>query len=47
VRFAHFFIDRPVFASVLSILTIIVGSLAICSHAGRAVPGDRAADRSS
>jgi HAE1 family hydrophobic/amphiphilic exporter-1 len=29
VRFAHFFIDRPVFASVLSIITVIVGSLAI------------------
>jgi multidrug efflux pump len=29
VRFAHFFIDRPVFASVLSIVTIIVGALAI------------------
>jgi multidrug efflux pump len=29
VRFAHFFIDRPVFASVLSIVTIIVGGLAI------------------
>jgi hydrophobe/amphiphile efflux-1 (HAE1) family protein len=29
VKFAHFFIDRPVFASVLSIVTIIVGALAI------------------
>src|SRR5688572_20482333 len=29
MRFAHFFIDRPVFAAVLSIVTIIVGALAI------------------
>jgi hydrophobe/amphiphile efflux-1 (HAE1) family protein len=29
MKFAHFFIDRPVFASVLSILTVIVGALAI------------------
>jgi hydrophobe/amphiphile efflux-1 (HAE1) family protein len=29
VKFAHFFIDRPVFASVISIVTIICGALAI------------------
>src|SRR5207302_7207492 len=29
VNFAHFFIDRPVFASVISIVTVIVGGLAI------------------
>src|SRR5678816_4566293 len=29
VKFAHFFIDRPVFASVISIVTIICGVLAI------------------
>jgi multidrug efflux pump len=29
VKFAHFFIDHPVFASVLSIVTIIVGGIAI------------------
>ncbi len=29
MKFAHFFIDRPVFAAVLSIVTIIVGALAI------------------
>ncbi len=28
MRFAHFFIDRPVFAAVLSIVTVIVGALA-------------------
>jgi hydrophobe/amphiphile efflux-1 (HAE1) family protein len=29
VRFAHFFIERPVFAAVLSIVTLIVGGIAI------------------
>ncbi|HKQ48286.1 MAG TPA: multidrug efflux RND transporter permease subunit [Phycisphaerae bacterium] len=29
MRFAHFFIDRPVFASVLSIVILVVGGLAI------------------
>ncbi|HEY3242337.1 MAG TPA: multidrug efflux RND transporter permease subunit, partial [Phycisphaerae bacterium] len=29
MRFAHFFIDRPVFAAVLSIVAVIVGALAI------------------
>jgi hydrophobe/amphiphile efflux-1 (HAE1) family protein len=29
MRFAHFFIERPVFAAVLSIVTIIVGGIAI------------------
>ena len=28
MRFSHFFVDRPIFASVLSILIIIVGSIA-------------------
>ncbi|NEH83028.1 MULTISPECIES: efflux RND transporter permease subunit [Rhizobium] len=28
MRFAHFFIDRPIFASVISLLLIIVGSIA-------------------
>ncbi len=28
MRFAHFFVDRPIFASVLSILLLIVGSIA-------------------
>jgi hydrophobe/amphiphile efflux-1 (HAE1) family protein len=31
VRFAHFFIDRPVFAAVLSIVTVIVGAVAAFS----------------
>src|SRR5207244_1722702 len=29
MRFAHFFIDRPVFAAVLSVVTVVVGTLAI------------------
>jgi hydrophobe/amphiphile efflux-1 (HAE1) family protein len=29
MRFAHFFIDRPVFAVVISIVTVIVGALAL------------------
>ncbi|HZZ44152.1 MAG TPA: multidrug efflux RND transporter permease subunit [Tepidisphaeraceae bacterium] len=29
MRFAHFFIERPVFAGVLSIVTIIIGAIAI------------------
>jgi hypothetical protein len=28
VRFPHFFIDRPIFAAVLSILVVIVGAIA-------------------
>jgi HAE1 family hydrophobic/amphiphilic exporter-1 len=28
MRFAHFFVDRPIFASVLSIVLLIVGSIA-------------------
>src|SRR3989442_13704505 len=29
MKFAHFFIDRPIFASVLSIVILIVGGLAV------------------
>ncbi len=29
MKFAHFFIDRPVFAIVLSVVTIIAGGLSI------------------
>jgi multidrug efflux pump subunit AcrB len=29
MRFAHFFVERPVFAAVLSIVTIVVGVIAI------------------
>ena len=44
MRFAHFFIERPVFAIVLSIVTMIVGAIAIFTLADRAVSGDRPAD---
>ena len=27
MRFSHFFVDRPIFASVLSIVLLIVGAL--------------------
>ena len=29
MRFGHFFVDRPIFASVISILLIIVGLVAL------------------
>lgn len=28
MKFAHFFIDRPIFASVLSIVTVVLGAIA-------------------
>ena len=28
MRFSHFFIDRPIFASVLSLIILIVGGIA-------------------
>ena len=28
MRFAHFFVDRPIFASVVSIVVLIVGAIA-------------------
>lgn len=31
MKFAHFFIDRPIFATVISIITIIIGALAYVS----------------
>ena len=44
MKFAHFFIDRPVFASVISIVTIICRRDRDVHAADRAVPGDRPAD---
>ena len=44
MRFSHFFIDRPIFASVLSILIVIVGRHRPARPADRAVSRDRAAD---
>jgi multidrug efflux pump subunit AcrB len=31
MRFSHFFIDRPIFAAVLAIVTVIVGGIAYVS----------------
>ena len=45
MKIAHFFIDRPVFAIVLSIVTIIAGSIAVFTLPIAQYPGDRAADR--
>ena len=42
--FGHFFVDRPIFASVISIVLVIVGLVALRRPADRAVSGDRAAD---
>ena len=42
---SHFFIDRPIFATVLSIVIVIVGGVALTQLPDRAVPGGRAADR--
>ena len=44
MKFAFFFIDRPVFAAVLSIVTVIVGRDFHLRAADCAVPGYRAAD---
>ena len=45
-RMAQFFIDRPVFATVLSIVILIVGGVAARGDAGGPVSRDRAARRS-
>ena len=37
MRFSHFFIDRPIFATVLSILIVLLGGAAYLHAAGRAV----------
>ena len=41
---SKFFIDRPVFAGVIAIVIVLAGLVAGAAAAGRAVPGDRAAD---
>ena len=43
--FSRFFIDRPIFASVLSIVITLAGVRRGVHAAGRAVPRDHAADR--
>ena len=42
---SRFFIDRPIFANVIAIVTMIFGLVTLRSLAGRAVPADHAADR--
>ncbi len=43
--FSRFFIDRPIFASVLSIIITLAGGIALFNAADRPVPRDHAADR--
>ena len=45
MKIAHFFIDRPVFAIVLSLVAIIAGSIAMFTLPIAQYPRDRAADR--
>ena len=44
MRISHFFIDRPIFASVVSIVFVILGGVSLFAAADRAISGDRAAD---
>ena len=44
MRISHFFIDRPIFASVLSIVFVILGARRFRAAADRAISGDRSAD---
>ncbi len=43
--FSTFFINRPIFASVLSIIITLAGGIALLVPAGGAVPRHHAADR--
>ena len=44
MKFAAFFIDRPVFAAVISIVTVIVGAMAVFRLPISQYPGNRPAD---
>ena len=44
MRISHFFIDRPIFAAVVSIVFVILGGVVVRAPAGRAISRDRAAD---
>ena len=44
MRLSHFFIDRPIFAAVLSIIILIVGAHRAAHAADRRISRDRAAD---
>ena len=41
---SRFFIDRPIFANVIAIVTMLIGARDAVRAAGRAVPADHAAD---
>ena len=43
MRISHFFIDRPIFAAVVSIVIVILGAVSFLAPAGRAISRDRAA----
>ncbi len=43
MRISHFFIDRPIFASVVSVVFIILGRRRVHAAAGRPISGNRAA----
>ena len=43
MRISRFFIDRPIFAAVVSLVFVILGARLLRPAAGRAVPRDRAA----
>ena len=45
MNFSHFFIRRPIFAGVLSIVIFLVGPDLAVAAAGQRIPGSRAADR--
>ena len=42
---AKFFINRPIFAAVISVIITLAGGIAVDVAAGRAVSGNHAADR--
>jgi hypothetical protein len=46
MNLSKFFIDRPIFAGVLSVLILLAGLIALRGAADLRVPGSRAADRS-
>ena len=43
MRISHFFIDRPIFAAVISVVFVILGAVSFFAPADRAISGDRAA----
>ena len=44
MNLSHFFIDRPIFATVLSVFIILIGGVGLFHAAGRAISRHRAAD---